>query len=160
MWKHGTRHMQLHLMLRKLLASNTAGRFTMHTTQKFKNTLDTIAKRPDINEVQRKVYSKLSLVRHALIYGSEQMKEDEMYGLANIVSDVLEDLPDVMAFSKVSQEFFRYINEPEVVEADQKVEGWQAQEEMANHYSDIEAQEELLEEEARHYEEGMGNHYE
>ncbi len=75
----------------------------------------------DCHEMQMILESKLSLINHALLYGTEELTSDNFYGLSYLVCDIEAGLAKVLKFAQAAESYLYYLNKPEAVEEDKRM---------------------------------------
>ncbi len=77
-----------------------------------KTAMKAITDKIDIGEAATIIESKLCLVRHALIYGAEELTMDEKHGLAFVIEDVMGLTADVLEYAQDAENYFFQKNNP------------------------------------------------
>ncbi len=84
----------------------------MDSIQGTKAAIKAITDKVDMGEAATVIESKLSLVRHALIYGAEELTFDEKNGLAFVIEDVMALASNVLEYAQLSDNYFFQLDNP------------------------------------------------
>lgn len=65
---------------------------------------------------------KLALIQHALLHGTDQLRDEELGGISYLIGEIQEGLSQMGEYCQTAQEYFYYLNDPKRLAEIQKIE--------------------------------------